>query len=190
MWSDLSYLALWVAVAGLSMLVNWALHDAVWVREQSSDAEVTRAVDALPIGTRIRFSAQSLRTGGVVTEVDLRGAPSTLLLITPGELSDPAAEARNYSFLSVGQIAWQRSLGRLWIACNGEAEQCVRCLAPIIGATRVGGPALVHEIHGNVSGAFPARPGFALVSLDSDGYVEAYGVGSMQSMVDRANVIA
>jgi hypothetical protein len=165
----LSVTLVWGATLVWSVLLRTALRETVSIIQVSPKPRRRRKADRTD--KDIRFMGRDIRTGSVVTESDLLGAPSTIVLLSPKNV---LGQIQGH-WLRLVELAWRRSYGRLWVLCQGSRESCSHIAAQINASPGLS-PVVVAEPTENIGSVCPvALEVCTIILVDKEGRLMSYG---------------
>lgn len=160
----------WLTAVILTLVLRHAVVELVKLTRRIADG---RNIDTnVPRDRKLRFSGRDLRTDSVVTDAELLGRPSTVLLMSPGSAHSQSFQVE---FLALVRLAGRRSLGRLWILCQGSCRMCDAAMSPLQRHRELQ-PRIVYEPEGNAGSVCPTNDEVAtIIFTDSNGSVVTCG---------------
>lgn len=165
-----AYAVSWCFVLALTIILRLTLTEAVRIEQHPRVARPSAELETFnPNGMRIRLVATTIDSQADLTDADLAGKPSTLLLVSPGNWSSEAPE----SLAKLIRYSWRHSYGRLFIICRGDFGLYLPTLtrSAELATAR---PIIAHTADETLYEWFPNRDGVTIVNLDSDACVLAF----------------
>lgn len=169
-WFYISYVLAWGLTLIPALLLHKVLREIVWLSQQLDDLRSHASTNTHVPGAVPQFSASVLGTETTVTPGDLAGQDTMLVFIRP----EDAAHQMDKQLRISAHALWHKAIGRLYIVCSGNAEDCRQLLPELQFSKTVDVPVLL-DYDGAMARTFQVKSTPMAFRLDTEARIVGSG---------------